>query len=103
MEKDLKCRLLGGGGGGGGYPHPHHPSYLVLRRIKLEEHSLSPYIVALHDFVSDAEADVFKSLAPVDRLERSAHGGKRKRSADGGVTSDSRTSKQYSYSQPYYI
>ncbi len=82
MEKDLKCRLLG---------IRTHP-YFTLRRIKLEEHSLSPYIVAVHDFVSDAEAEIFKSLA-IGRLERSAHSGKR--AVMGGVTSDKRTSKQY--------
>lgn len=91
VEKDLKCRWIGGrsNGGGGDTSSRHHP-YFILRRLKLEEHSLSPYIVAVHDFMSEAEAQVFKSLA-VDRLQRSAHGGKRA----FGITSDKRTSKQY--------
>ena len=66
-----------------------HP-YFVLGPLKMEEHSLVPYIGVFHDFMSDAETEIFKSLA-VDRLERSAHGSKRPESA---VTSDQRTSKQ---------
>lgn len=51
-----------------------------------------PYIAVFHDFMSDAETELFKSLA-IENLERSAHGSKR--SARQGVTSDKRTSKQY--------
>ena len=63
----------------------------------------TPYIVALHDFLSDAETELFKSLAVFAaaveeeeeagtyvntiRLTRSQHAGKRS-------TSDKRTSKQ---------
>ncbi len=63
----------------------------------------TPYIVALHDFLSDAETELFKSLAVgtaaieekeeagpyvnTIRLTRSQHAGKRS-------TSDKRTSKQ---------
>lgn len=58
----------------------------------MEEHSLVPYIAAFHDFMSDKETEIFKSLA-IGNLERSAHGGKR--AGREGITSDKRTSKQY--------
>ena len=81
LKGRLKCRQIS-------HTHP----YFILRPLKLEEHSLVPYIAVFHDFMSDAETEIFKSLA-VERLERSAHGSKR--SGQGGVTSDKRTSKQY--------
>jgi hypothetical protein len=81
LKSRLKCRQIS---------HTH--SFFILRPLKLEEHSLVPYIAVFHDFMSDAETEIFKSLA-VERLERSAHGSKR--SGQGGVTSDKRTSKQY--------
>lgn len=75
----LKCHRMS-------HTHP----YFALRPLKMEEHSLVPYIGVFHDFMSDAETEIFKSLA-VERLERSAHGSKRYAFA---VTSDKRTSKQ---------
>ena len=81
LKSRLKCRQIS-------HTHP----YFILRPLKLEEHSLVPYIAVFHDFMSNAETEMFKSLA-IERLERSAHGSKR--SGQGGVTSDKRTSKQY--------
>lgn len=81
MTGRLKCRHIS---------HTH--SYFIVRPLKLEEHSLVPYVAAFHDFMSDAETELFKSLA-IESLERSAHGSKRP--GREGVTSDKRTSKQY--------
>ncbi|XP_046639382.1 prolyl 4-hydroxylase subunit alpha-1-like [Daphnia pulicaria] len=81
LKGRLKCRQIS-------HTHP----YFILRPLKLEEHSLVPYIAVFHDFMSDAETEIFKSLAMAERLERSAHGSKRP--GQGGVTSDKRTSKQ---------
>lgn len=81
LTSRLKCRHIS-----------HTQPYFIVRPLKLEEHSLVPYIAVFHDFMSDAETELFKSLA-IENLERSAHGSKR--SARQGVTSDKRTSKQY--------
>ncbi|XP_032793189.2 prolyl 4-hydroxylase subunit alpha-1 [Daphnia magna] len=80
LTSRLKCRHIS-----------HTQPYFIVRPLKLEEHSLVPYIAVFHDFMSDAETELFKSLA-IENLERSAHGSKR--SVRQGVTSDKRTSKQ---------
>ena len=80
----LKCRRIS-------HTHP----YFILRPLKLEEHSLAPYIASYHDFMSNAETETFKSLAG-ERLQRSAH--MSLRSGPKGVASDKRTSKQYNNS-----
>ena len=74
-KKELRCRLV---------RHTH--AYFILGPLKLEEHSLQPYIVALHDFMSPTETELFKSLV-IERLRRSEHVGRHS-------TSDKRTSKQ---------
>ncbi|XP_076317585.1 prolyl 4-hydroxylase subunit alpha-2-like isoform X3 [Tachypleus tridentatus] len=62
-DKDLKCRYFNG----------HHP-YLLIQPIKLEEKSHKPYIVQLHDVISDQEIQRLKNISQVT-LHRSSHYG----------------------------
>ncbi|XP_076342880.1 prolyl 4-hydroxylase subunit alpha-1-like isoform X1 [Tachypleus tridentatus] len=63
-DKDLKCRYFSG----------HHP-YLLIQPIKLEEKSHKPYIVQLHDAISDQEIQRLKNISQltVRILHRPSH------------------------------
>ncbi|XP_076342804.1 prolyl 4-hydroxylase subunit alpha-1-like isoform X4 [Tachypleus tridentatus] len=65
-DKDLKCRYFSG----------HHP-YLLIQPIKLEEKSHKPYIVQLHDAISDQEIQRRKNISQltVRILHRPSHYG----------------------------
>ncbi|XP_071535121.1 prolyl 4-hydroxylase subunit alpha-2-like [Panulirus ornatus] len=77
VESQLRCRVV-----------VPAPGYLTLMPINLEEMSLDPYIVVLHDFLTPRQTDAIISRAK-PKLATSRH-----RSPDGGfISSMVRTSK----------
>lgn len=54
VEARLKCRYV-----------RHEEAYFQLRRLKLEEMSHQPHIVVFHEFMNEAEMELFKALASV--------------------------------------
>nr|XP_045585701.1 prolyl 4-hydroxylase subunit alpha-2-like isoform X2 [Procambarus clarkii] len=81
VESSLVCRLVG-------HSHPHAHGYFSLMPLQLEEMSLDPYIVVLHDFLTERQTDdIIQRAKP--KLATSRH-----RGPDGGfITSMIRTSK----------
>lgn len=51
MEANLRCRLVARG----------HPA-LLLQPVKVEEQSLDPSIVVLHDLLTDRQVDILRQL-----------------------------------------
>ncbi|CAG7734724.1 unnamed protein product [Allacma fusca] len=78
LDAPLRCRLR---------RRPGTKSF--LGPFKVEEKSLEPYIILIHDFMLESEINAYKSISS-SRLRRSLHQGK----GGGYVATDVRTSKQ---------
>lgn len=63
MDKNLSCRYFYG-----------HDAYFLLNPIRQEIRSLDPYIVVLHDVISDREIKILKEVS-TPKLMRSSHYG----------------------------